>query len=173
MNGELLRAAVTGVYETAHTLGWRYGNSETLPPCADGLISCDRGAVSRPLWILGYHDQQQGGESVGTLDSWLVSHGFRRSYSTDDIRRNSIVLMRHVSQPVPDWRGHAFFVADRYGDYVSKYDFGDQWRIEADQPFHAPINEWPGKYEFYAVYWWPEDIEDEPPEEGIYLKVGD
>lgn len=167
MNGELLRAAVTGVYETAHTLGWQYGNSETLPPCADGIISCDRGAVSRPLWDLGYHDQKQGGESVGTLDWWLTAHGFERSYSPADVKENCIVLMRHVTQPVPDWRGHAFFVLDGNENYVHKYDFGSQPRIEAEQPFYAPLNEWPGKYVFYAVYWWPEK------KNGTFLQIGD
>ena len=168
MNGELLRAAVTGVYETAHTLGWRYGNSETLPPCADGIISCDRGAVSRPLWILGFHDQQQGGENVGSLDSWLVRHGFNRSYDPNDVRKNSIVLMRHVSEPAPDWKGHAFFVLENNNGMVWKYDFGSQARIDSEQPFYAPLNEWAGKYEFYAVYWWPE-----APDNSVYLKVGD
>ena len=168
MNGELMRAAVTGVYETAHTLGWQYGNSETLPPCADGIISCDRGAVSRPLWILGYHDQQQGGENVGSLDSWLVRHGFNRSYDPNDVRKNSIVLMRHVTEPVPDWKGHAFFVLENNNGMVWKYDFGSQWRIDAEQPLYAPLNECNGKYEFYATYWWPE-----APDNGIYLKVGD
>ena len=142
MNGELMRAAVTGVYETAHTLGWQYGNSETLPPCADGIISCDRGAVSRPLWILGY--------------------------DPNDVRKNSIVLMRHVTEPVPDWKGHAFFVLENNNGMVWKYDFGSQGRIDSEQPFYAPLNEWDGKYEFFATYWWPE-----VPDNGIFLKVGD
>ena len=151
MNGELLRAAVTGVYEVAHARHWQYGNSETLPPCADGIISCDRGAVSRPLWILGYHDQQQGGENVGSLDGWLVRHGFNRSYDPNDVRKNSIVLMRHVTEPVPDWKGHAFFVLENNNGMV--------W----------PLNEWDGKYEFFATYWWPEEEADGC----IYLQIGD
>ena len=51
---------------------------------------------------------------------------------------------------------------------VWKYDFGSQWRIDAEQPFYAPLNEWNGKYEFYATYWWPE-----APDNSVYLKVGD
>ena len=168
MNGELLRAAVTGVYEVAHARHWQYGNSETLPPCADGIISCDRGAVSRPLWILGFHDQQQGGENVGSLDGWLVRHGFNRSYDPNDVRKNSIVLMRHVTELVPDWKGHAFFVLENNNGMVWKYDFGSQDRIDSEQPFYAPLNEWDGKYEFFATYWWPE-----VPDNGIFLKVGD
>jgi hypothetical protein len=76
--------------------------------------------------------------------------------------------MRHVTEPVPDWKGHAFFVLENDNGMVWKYDFGSQWRIDAEQPFYTPLNEWNGKYEFYATYWWPE-----APDKGIYLKVGD
>ena len=56
-------ASVASVYQMAHDNGYEYGNSNSLPPCDDGFIACDR-LIARALWDLGYTDQPQGGMQI-------------------------------------------------------------------------------------------------------------
>lgn len=120
------------VVDTARTHGWRYGNSTTKPPCSDRIISCDR-LIARALWDLGFTDQRRGGETCGSLDGYLSSHGFVRSTRFSDIKKGSIILVKHNG--IGYW-SHAFVcLSFNPATYVtSRYDTGSNQRIQSVQP---------------------------------------
>lgn len=120
------------VVDTARTNKWRYGNSTTTPPCSDGIISCDR-LIARALYNLGFKDQVKGGETCGTLDKYLSNHGFIRSESFNDMKKGSIVLVRHAGK---NYWSHAFVCVDyQKGTFLtSRYDTGSNERIQSVQP---------------------------------------
>lgn len=92
------------VVDKARKEGWRYGNSTKTPPCSDGIISCDR-LIARALWDLGFHDQRNGGETCGSLESYLSKHGFIKSNSFSDVKKGSILLVKHSGK---NYWSHAF-----------------------------------------------------------------
>lgn len=120
------------VVDRARTKGWRYGNSTATLPCSDGIISCDR-LIARALYDLGFTDQRRGGETCGSLERYLLDHGFKRSFSFSDIKRGSILLVKHAGHTYWD---HAF-VALNFNPktYVTcRYDTGSNERIQSVQP---------------------------------------
>lgn len=125
--------ALSRVTEQARTGGYRYGNSTAADPTTDGIISCDR-MIAKALYDLGYTDQRRGGETCGSLDNWLYAHGFLRSTSLSDVKRGSIMLVKHNGKSYID---HAFVFASDFnlstmrGD---RFDCGSQAYIDSVQP---------------------------------------
>lgn len=132
-------------YVSAHQ--YRYGNSSSKPPCTDGLISCDR-LVSSALYALGMTDQGAGGLSLGnaSLKNFLDKKGFVKSYNMKDIRRGSILFVRHsgyADANMPDGYGHVFVVESfdpkTYG--TKRYDCGaESWIRAGGQP--VSVSSW-------------------------------
>lgn len=151
--GDQLKNQVALEYQKAHNGGYRYGNSTSIPPCADHVISCDR-LIAVALWDLGMVGQPRGGIVVGNMDAWLVAHGFEKNRSAAAVKANDIVLMGKNGQTVATAAWHAFFVTryDPATGRCDKYDMGSQLRIQQAQPFrNVPLSEWGDKY-FYASY---------------------
>lgn len=124
--------ALKKVMDTARTNGWHYGDSHTTPPCKDKTISCDR-LIARALYDLGFTDQRTGGETCGTLDAWLKAHGFVRSTKAADIKKGSILLVKHAGK---NYISHAFVVVKFNANtwITDRYDAGSDQRIKTVQP---------------------------------------
>lgn len=154
ITAESIVSACGSFYKIQRAGNYRYGDSHSLPPCADHVTSCERGAVARPLWDLGLHDQQAGGVTVLNMDRWLTAHHFQKITNPDKLKRGDIVLMKAVNTSGPTAAWHAFLLTDfKNQRNVSKYDFGSQERLRAPQPFvNVPLNQWPGSKVFYAAY---------------------
>lgn len=146
--------AVQNVYQMSHNNHFRYGSSGTLPPCNDGIISCDR-LVSRALWDLGWTNQQNGGETVLTFPRWLPQNGFQEIYQQDQLQGGDIILFYHVDSPtVPTPAWHAFFLTsyNPANRTCCKFDAGSDVRINAIQPFNnVNFDEWTNR-DFYRGY---------------------
>ena len=145
--------------DAARTRGWRYGNSTTKPPCADRIISCDR-LIARALWDLGFTDQRKGGETCGSLDTYLSNHGFVRSQSFRDIKKGSIILVKHNG--IGYW-SHAFVcLSFNPSTFVtSRYDTGSNQRIQSVQPLTNLA--WGYRKDTVLVFNIPEEAKPEGP----------
>lgn len=153
---QTLIAAAKAVYEMAHYGKYKYGDSHAIPPCADGIISCDR-LIARSLWNMGYSDQPAGGITVLNMESYLLSKGFTKITDQNQVKAGDIVLMKWNGESSPSARWHTYLVTavTKAGSAITinKYDMGSQERIEAAQPFVAvPINQWPSTRSFYAIF---------------------
>ena len=152
MDDKTLLKAVKDVYKMAHNGRYKYGDSHAMPPCSDGLISCDR-LVARALYNLGYVNQPAGGITVINGMGFLVKWGFRKITSIYDLKAGDIVIFSDgTNSPNAKWH---WFVLTAYDgpNAVSKYDCGAQWRIDAQQPFvNVPLNEWGGNKKFYCAF---------------------
>jgi N-acetyl-anhydromuramyl-L-alanine amidase AmpD len=119
--------AVKAVADKAKKERWHYGDSHTLPPCADKTISCDR-IVARALWDLGYHDQHSGGIGCNDMPTWLNAHGFIGTTKKSEVKAGAVVA---VGQTLDDIE-HVF-VVESYNpktDLCRKYDTGSDERIK-------------------------------------------
>ena len=155
MNTTQLIASSRAVYEMAHYGHYRYGDSRALPPCSDGIISCDR-LIARALWNLGYTSQPQGGITVMNMEQYLLSWGFQKIGPGKALKPGDIVLMKVVGQLRPTAAWHVYIVVavsvEGGVTYVDKYDMGSQDRINSAQPFrHCLVNEWATR-EFYCAF---------------------
>lgn len=145
-------------YELFHNGHYKYGDSHApVIPCSDGVTSCDR-FIARILFNLGYTDQPRGasnkscGITVYNLEPYLLKWGFRKITDPQALQPGDIVLMKWAGESKPSYRWHTYLVTAVNGSLVSKYDMGDQWRIDSQQPFTAPINEWGGNRQFYCAF---------------------
>lgn len=152
MTANKLLGAVKDVYTMAHAGRYRYGDSHAMPPCSDGIISCDR-LIARALYNLGYTGQPKGGITVISMEAYLLKWGFTKVTDQNSLRAGDIVLMKQNGTASPTAAWHTF-VLNSYTNTnsVSKYDMGAQWRIDAAQPFTAPLNEWGGTKSFYCAF---------------------
>ena len=152
MDAKTLIKAVRDVYKMAHDGRYKYGDSHAMPPCSDGLISCDR-LVARALYNLGYVNQPAGGITVINGMGFLVKWGFGKITSIYDLKAGDIVIFSDGTQS-PNAKWHWFVLTAYDGpNTVSKYDCGAQWRIDAQQPFvNVPLNEWGGNIKFYCAF---------------------
>lgn len=153
LTGKKIINATSKVAQMAQRNAWRYGDSHALPPCADGVISCDR-LIFRALWDLGYHDQRQGGETVVTMDAWLTQRGFFRVTERNDLKAGDIVLFKQNGESKPTWRWHTFLLTayNPKTGICSKYDAGSQTRVNAGCFFaNVPLDEW-SERSFFAGY---------------------
>ena len=135
---------------------YSYGDSHVLPPSADHVTSCDRGAVARPLWDLNYTDQPRGGITVLNMEDWLLAHGWRKLSPNNGLLRGDIVLMSQngTKQPTAAWHTFAVDAVTVSGGVtiINKYDFGSQERINAGGYFvGVPVNQWPDK-SVYCIF---------------------
>lgn len=156
MTPQKLITATAATYQMAHNLGYRYGDSHATPPCADGIISCDR-LIARALYDLGYTDQPAGGITVLNMERYLTKWGFRKVTTEADIQAGDIVLMRQngTTSPTAAWHAYLVSAVRRSGStlLIDKYDCGSQERIRALQPFrNVPVNQWPGQKTFYCAF---------------------
>lgn len=135
--------------------GYTYGDSKTLPPCADHFVACDRGDSAWPLWNLGFTDQPNGGITVLNMEAYLRKWGFAKNVDEKAVTDGHIVLMRQLNTSSPTAAWHTYYVIRRSGDKVVKYDYGSQQRINDGGRFTAPINEWSDKV-FYCSFYLPE-----------------
>jgi hypothetical protein len=147
-----LRVQCNKVCSEARTGGWKYGDSKTLPPCADKTISCDR-MIARALYNLGYTNQPKGGITVLNMEKYLTSWGFSKITDANKLTHGDIVLMKAngTSSPTAAW--HTFLCDQFWGvNKIYKYDCGSQARIQTSQPFaNVPLNEWSNKT-FYCGF---------------------
>ena len=148
-------AATAAFFKEAQAGGYKYGDSHAIPPCADHVTSCDRGAVARPLWDLGLHDQPAGGVTVMNLEPWLIAHGWHKVTDPNALQRGDVVLMKQNGTTTPTAAWHTFLLTDfQKQTNVSKYDFGNasRWAAGQVQPFtHVKLNEWADK-SFYCAF---------------------
>lgn len=150
--------AVRNVYLMAHNNGFRYGGSLSLPPCADGLIACDR-LVARALWDVGYTDQPPGGVTCLNIESYLLGKKFKRIADPNKLKAGDIVLIETLGHPYADGSWHVYFINSFSSvNSISKYDMGSQERIWMNQPFtNVPVNEWGGR-QFHCALRLPNDV---------------
>lgn len=138
-------AEVAAVYQTAHDNGYIYGDSKTMPPCEDGIISCDR-LIARALWNLGMTDQPENGMNVGKEVAYLTTHGFALVTDQSQLRPGDIVMQDNGVGGIPNWRWHTFVLVsyDPETTMCEKYDCGHftpegKDRISSEQPFVCPL----------------------------------
>ena len=138
---KVMTMTVGQVADTARVSGWTYDNSQSQIPCEDGKISCDR-LEARALYQMGFRDQRTGGETCGTLDDYLTSHGWTKVKSKSEVKGGSIVAVRNKSQ---NYINHVFYVKsyNKKKDICTKYDTGSNQRIRTIQPFkNVKLVEW-------------------------------
>lgn len=140
--------AVANVYSLAHNGHFKYGNSTSTVPCADGIISCDR-LISRAAYDLGLTDQPAGGYGVGQISNYLVRSGFVTFTDFSTTQPGDVMV-------VNDSAGNPchLFVVESYDPSTGicmKYDMGAQSRIDSVQPMKAPLDEWSDKKVAYGV----------------------
>ena len=146
--------ACQNVVDTARANGWVYGDSHATPPCSDKIISCDR-LVARALYNLGYTDQRNGGETCGTLDGYLVRHGWEKVTDRSKIKPGAVITVRYQNHSYVD---HTFVVLsyDNSTGLCTKFDTGSNTQIKSRQPFrNVPLMAWNGRL-FVAAYNPPE-----------------
>ena len=132
---------------------WKYGNSQTLPPCLDGIISCDR-LASRAIYKLGATDQPRGGCNSAQLANYLPKVGFTKTTDRRQLKAGDVVMVGKG----PDQTYHTFVLAayDPATDRCDKYDMGSDSRILSIQPFRGvPLVEWGDR--FFSMAFQPAD----------------
>lgn len=155
-----LRVAVAGVYIMAHNGKYRYGDSKGVPPCSDGIISCDR-LIARALYNLGFKAQPAGGITVLNMEQYLLSWGFTKITDPNKLTHGDIVLMKQNGTTAPNAMWHTFLIDAFYSvNKIDKYDCGSQSRIQSAQPFKSvPLDEWTNR-SFYCGFRSPGDSKD-------------
>ena len=138
-------AEIASVYQNAHDNRYSYGDSQTMPPCEDGIISCDR-MIARALWNLGLTDQPNKGMNVGNEAKYLTTHGFELVTKQSQLKSGDIVLQDNGVSGIPNWRWHTFVLVsyDPETTICEKYDCGHftpdgKDRISSEQPFKCPL----------------------------------
>lgn len=144
-NAQVFLKSVKQVYEMAYNGDYVYGNSKSVPPCADGIISGDR-MISRALWDMGYTDQPTGGET--DLSTYLPAHGFDVITDKSQLRAGDIVQITAYDRPDHQIWTYSFVLVsyDPVTEQCEKYDLTEytidgQSRIKCKQPFHALLEE--------------------------------
>lgn len=132
--------------DTANAVGkkankedWKYGDSHSLPPCADKKIACDR-LPTRTLWELGYTDQPKGGYTINNgIFEYLERIGFKKTTKKSEIKAGAVVAVGNSEIE------HVFIV-ETYNpktDLCRKYDAGSDARIKQNCYFvNVKLCEW-------------------------------
>lgn len=145
--------AVDAVAKQAKAKHWRYGNSQSTVPCDDGYISCDR-LVSRVLYkYFNVKNQHAGGWNTRELSQHLPNLGFTKITDQSKLQGGDIVMIGHRGKNDPTY--HTFVLAEYNpsNGICKKYDMGDQWRIDSNQPFvDIQLNEWGGEKYFSMAF---------------------
>jgi len=159
-----------GVYDMVHKGGYVYSDSQSLPPCADHKISCER-LPARALWNLGMTDQRKGGEVISTFVAWFEAHGFQKITDRKNLQGGDIVFVDDPAhQPTPYWKWHVFVITsyESKTGLCYKYDMGADWRFAANQPFHVQLEEW-GKDRKFKFAYRPPYVREKGPLDGTYV----
>lgn len=149
---------VASVYQIAHDNGYVYGDSQTTPPCEDGIISCDR-LIARALWNLGMNDQPDKGMNVGKEPWYLTTHGFEIVTDQSQLQSGDIVLQDNGISGIPNWQWHTFVLVsyDPETTMCEKYDCGHftpegEDRISSEQPFTCPLADYGSQRRFVCGF---------------------
>ena len=148
INQTTLLQALANTAALAQSTPWHYGNSTSLPPCADGYISCDR-LVSRSLWDLGATNQPSGGWISAQMPQALPPLGFTMTTDRSQIIPGSVIIVGKMVNGQPDNTYHTFAVTayDHSTGLCDKYDMGSEERIQQPQPFrNVPLVEWSDRW---------------------------
>lgn len=151
-------AEIEAVYRTAHDNGYVYGDSQTMPPCEDGIISCDR-LIARALWNLGMTDQPDKGMNVGKEVWYLTTHGFELVTDQSLLQSGDIVMQDNGVSGIPNWQWHTFVLVsyDPETTMCEKYDCGHftpegEDRISSEQPFVCPLADYGSQRRFVCGF---------------------
>lgn len=151
-------AEVAKVYQMAHDNGYVYGDSQTMPPCEDGYISCDR-LIARALWNLGMTDQTYKGMDIGVEAAYLTTHGFELVTDQSQLRAGDIVMQDNGVSGRPNWKWHTFVLVsyDPETTMCEKYDTGHftpdgKDRISSEQPFVCPLADYGSQRRFVCGF---------------------
>ncbi len=151
-------AEAAAVYKTAHDNGYVYGDSQTMPPCEDGFISCDR-LIARTLWNLGMTDQPAKGMDVGCEVSYLTTHGFEIVTDQSQLSAGDVVMQDNGVSGGPNWKWHTFILVsyDPETTMCEKYDCGHftpegKERISSEQPFVCPLADYGSQRRFVCGF---------------------
>lgn len=131
--------------------GWEYDDSHSWD---DKKTSCDR-MVSKVLYYdFGITDQPEGGWDSKALEKHLPEIGFRKITDPADLQGGDIVFMGKIVDGQWDDINHTMVIVDYDPNtqMCHKYDQGEQWRIDSDQPFYTKLNEWGSKRRFTCAY---------------------
>lgn len=160
-----LDAVVREAYEHAHAC-CHYGPTDrSFPVGEDGIMDCT-GLMLRALWWLGLVNEPLNCDQINARMGQL---GFVKTEDIEDVYRYHCF----VQWVQPQWVGsehvhHTYYSLGGDGKTISKYDTGAEWRLRAVQPFEGvSVNEWGDGLVFKCAYKLVE-----PPENGIYLRVG-
>ena len=133
---------------------WKYGDSGSVIPCADGKISCDR-LVARTLWDIGYKDQPRGGYTINNgLFEFLERIGFKKTMKKSEIKPGAVVAVGNGSIE------HVFIVEtyNQKTDLCRKYDAGSDDRIKKACYFaNVKLVEWSNR-KFIAAWNVPSNL---------------
>ncbi len=148
---DIFLLAAKNVATTAHNNGYKYGDSRSVIPTADGKISCDR-LIAKALWDMGYKNQPVGGITCGNMEHYLKSWGFTITYNDfDQIRPGAIVM---VNEGGNGSFTHAFVSADNWHGFdqgLNKYDAGSQRRIDNPNILQNDGSWWYGKTKIAVI----------------------
>ena len=154
------------VYQTAHDNGYVYGDSQTMPPCEDGFISCDR-LIARTLWNLGMTDQPAKGMNVGCEAAYLTTHGFEIVTDQSQLSAGDVVMQDNGVSGGPNWKWHTFILVsyDPETTMCEKYDCGHftpegKDRISSEQPFVCPLADYGSQRRFVCGFHLKQKPED-------------
>ena len=131
LTADMIADRAAQVMNYARTHGYQYVHSTSVPPCADGIISCDR-LTAAVLWSCGMTDQPRGGITLDNgYDGYLTGHGFIRSTGIGELKRGSIVKVSNGHGGT-----HMFICTDWDGSTLIRCDAGWQGGITGiQQPF--------------------------------------
>ena len=162
---KMLDDAVRDAYEYAHLHCHYAPTDRSFPPGEDGKMDCT-GLMLRALYTLGLIHEPLNCDQIDALMGRL---GFVKTEDFEDIYRYHCF----VQWVQPQWIGsehvhHTYYSLGGDGYTISKYDLGAEWRIRDEQPFfNVSADEYSGILVFAHAWKLVE-----PPESGVFLKVG-
>lgn len=152
----LMTGTAAKVGKQANKESWKYGDSGSVIPCADGKISCDR-IVARTLWDIGYKDQPRGGYTINNgLFEFLESIGFKKTTKKSEIKAGAVVAVGNGEIE------HVFIVKtyNSKTDICCKYDAGSDYRIKQNCYFsNVELCEWSDR-RFIAAWNVPTNLKE-------------
>lgn len=131
--------------QVAYANKWTWGDSHTMPPSLDGLISCDRLVSLTLARDFGITNQKPGGWNSAELTVHLPEYGFKKTTNKADITPGTVVMIGKG----PDQTYHTE-VVERYDPKTGlcdKIDLGSTDRIRQGGRFkNVPLCEWSDRY---------------------------
>ena len=131
--------------------GFIYGHAPMNPAmdCEAKIVSCDR-FVGWALYDAGYKDQPKengiyvfdAARNDHDFETWCERHGFMRIEDESELQAGDLVFVNPTkSKSGVIYPGHTFLYAGHdSGNNHFRYDCGSDHRIQTEQPFSEPIN---------------------------------